>query len=198
MSFPKRVNLQAPVMSDGKPLVIVGSKNPVKLECTNDAFAAAFHIEFLVNGVNAASLVPDQPVGDGETLLGAINRATNSKKAFPEADYWVGIEGGIGRDEFGMTAFAWIYIEDKFGQTGKAKTGCFYLPNGIVKLIDSGLELGMADDQFFAKENSKQSGGSVGILTHGVINRKEYYTQAIILALISFLNKGCIEGFLKK
>jgi hypothetical protein len=36
------------------------------------------------------------------------------------------------------------------------------------------------------------------ILNYGVINRKEYYTQAIILALISFLNKGCIEGFFEK
>jgi inosine/xanthosine triphosphatase len=190
MSFPKRVNLQTTTHTPEKLLVIVGSKNPVKLDCTNDAFSAAFSREFLVDGVHAASLVSDQPVGDGETLLGAINRVTNSKKAFPEADFWIGIEGGIGRDEFGMNAFAWIYIEDKAGQSGKAKTGSFYLPNGIAKLIDSGLELGAADDQFFDKKNSKQSGGSVGILTHGVINRKEYYTQAIILALIPFLNKG--------
>lgn len=190
MSFPKRVNHQDTAVPTSKSLVIVGSKNPVKLACTEDAFSAAFSTEFLVNGVNAASLVSDQPVGDGETLLGAINRATNSRIAFPEADYWVGIEGGVGRDEFGMTAFAWIYVLDRSGLSGKAKTGCFYLPQGIVDLMDQGMELGAADDQFFAKENSKQSGGSVGLLTHGIINRKEYYTQAIILALIPFLNKG--------
>lgn len=190
MSFPKRINHQNICPPSIKSLVIVGSKNPVKLSCTEDAFSAAFFKEFLVNGVNAASLISDQPMGDEETLRGAINRSKNSQMAFPEADYWVGIEGGIGRDDFGMSAFAWIYVEDKSGLCGKAKTGCFYLPQGISDLIAQGMELGAADDQFFAKENSKQSGGSVGILTHGVVNRKEYYTQAIILALIPFLNKG--------
>ena len=51
------------------------------------------------------------------------------------------------------------------------------------------MELGAADDQFFAQENSKQGGGSVGILTHGAITRQTYYNQAIILALIPFLNE---------
>ncbi len=192
MNFPKRINFQA-VTSSEKSLVIVGSKNPVKLDCTRDAFSMAFSKEFLVNGVSAASLVSDQPVGDAETFLGAINRVTNAKMAFPEADYWIGIEGGVSMDEFGMNAFAWIYIEDKSGLTGKAKTGIFYLPNRIAKLINSGLELGHADDQFFARDNSKQNGGSVGILTLGAVDRKAYYTQAIILALIPFLNKNLFE-----
>lgn len=190
MNFPKRVNFQTSSPSSDKSLVIVGSKNPVKLDCTNEAFSQAFATEFLVNGVNAASQVSEQPIGDAETLLGAINRVKNAKMAFPEADYWIGIEGGIANDEFGMNAFAWIYIEDKSGLSGKAKTGTFYLPKGIAQLINSGMELGHADDQFFAKENSKQQGGSVGILTHGVVDRKAYYTQAIILALIPFLNKN--------
>ncbi len=190
MNFPKRVNFQSSAASTDKSLIIVGSKNPVKLDCTNEAFSLAFSTEFLVNGVNAASQVSEQPIGDAETLLGAINRVKNAKMAFPEADYWIGIEGGIENDEFGMNAFAWIYIENKSGLSGKAKTGTFYLPKGITNLINSGMELGHADDQFFAKENSKQQGGSVGILTHGVVDRKAYYTQAIILALIPFLNKN--------
>lgn len=193
MSFPKRVNLQTVISSD-KSLVIVGSKNPVKLECTGEAFSTAFSMEFLVNGVSASSQVSDQPIGDAETFLGAVSRVTNSKMAFPEADYWIGIEGGVANDEFGMNAFAWIYIEDKSGLTGKAKTGTFYLPKGIEKLVNSGLELGKADDQFFDRENSKQQGGSVGILTHGVVDRKAYYTQAIILALIPFLNRDLYRG----
>ncbi len=184
MNFPKRENFQA----SEKLLVIVGSKNPVKIACTESAFTEAFAKGFVVNGITAASQVSDQPKGDEETYLGARNRVINAKKSFPEADYWVGIEGGIGEDVRGMYAFAWIFVENKSGLQGKSKTGTFYLPEAIATLIHSGMELGAADDQFFAKENSKQNGGSVGILTHGAITRQTYYNQAIILALIPFLN----------
>ena len=185
MNFPKRENFQP----SEKPLVIVGSKNPVKVACTDSAFTEAFNQGFIVNGINASSQVSDQPKGDSETYLGARNRVINSKKTFPEADYWVGIEGGIDEDERGMSAFAWIYVEDKAGKHGKAKTGTFYLPEAIINLIHAGMELGAADDQLFSQENSKQSGGSVGILTHGLITRQTYYSQSIILALIPFMNK---------
>jgi inosine/xanthosine triphosphatase len=185
MNFPKRQNYQ----TTEKLLIIVGSKNPVKIACTESAFTELFKQPFLVNGINASSLVSDQPKGDKETFEGAKNRAINSKSSFPEADYWVGIEGGIAEDELGMNAFAWIYVENKAGLNGKAKTGTFYIPEGVAKLVRSGMELGHADDQFFAQENSKQEGGSVGILTHGVLNRTAYYHHAIILSLIPFLNE---------
>ena len=185
MNFPKRENFQA----SQRPLIIVGSKNPVKVACTESAFTEAFLKGFVVNGIHAASQVSNQPRGDDETYLGARNRVMNAKSSFPEADYWVGIEGGIAEDERGMYAFAWIFIEDKSGLNGKSKTGTFYLPEGIAKLIHSGMELGEADDEFFKQENSKQNGGSVGILTHGTLTRQGYYNQAIILALIPFLNK---------
>lgn len=185
MNFPKRQNFQ----SSEKSLIIVGSKNPVKIECTESAFTEAFNQGFLVDGVNISSNVPDQPVGDEETFMGAHNRVLNARSTFPEADYWVGIEGGVDEDQRGMFAFAWIYIEDKHGRSGQAKTGTFYLPESVAKLVKGGMELGKADDLVFSTENSKQEGGSVGLLTKGVVDRKSYYNQAIILALIPFLNK---------
>lgn len=186
MNFKRRENFQP---SD-KLLVLVGSKNPVKISCTEDAFTRAFNKSFLVEGINASSGVPEQPVGNRETLLGAKNRAFNSREIFPEANYWVGIEGGVDEDEKGMFAFAWIFILDKMGKTSQSKTGTFYIPSAVATLVSDGMELGMADDLVFNKDNSKQQGGSVGILTHGVVDRNEYYRQAIILALIPFLNEN--------
>ena len=185
MQFKRRENFSP----SEKQLVLVGSKNPVKISCTEDGFVQSFNRSFLVEGINAHSGVSDQPVGDQETLLGAKNRAIHSSEVFPEANFWVGIEGGVDRDDYGMYAFAWIYILSKNGVVGQAKTGTFYLPKEVARLVDEGMELGKADDQVFEKENSKQQGGSVGILTHGVVNRGEYYRQAIILALIPFLNE---------
>ncbi|MEQ8358977.1 MAG: inosine/xanthosine triphosphatase [Cytophagales bacterium] len=169
--------------------ILVGSKNPVKINSVKQAFSKAFStVMFEVEGVNSESGVPDQPVGDSETFHGAVNRAEYIFKKHPNADYWVGIEGGIEIDEEDdMEAYAWVYIKS-LKLKGKAKTANFYIPKEVSKLVREGHELGHADDMVFGKSNSKQSSGSVGILTNGLLNRTEYYEQAVLLALIPFLN----------
>ena len=170
--------------------IIVGSKNPVKVGCTREAFTQAFGNVGLVEGVDALSNIQAQPRSEEETLLGAKNRATHAKSLIPEADYWVGIEGGVDEDTQGMYAFAWIYVLHRSGKSSQSKTGTFYLPPRVVALIQDGMELGHADDLVFQAQNSKQQGGSVGLLTHGLITRERYYQQAMVLALIPFLNES--------
>ena len=78
--------------------VIVASKNPVKINCAEIGFSQMFPDEmFEVEGLATSSGVSDQPVTNEETLTGAKNRASNAKEEIKEADFWVGIEGGIER-----------------------------------------------------------------------------------------------------
>lgn len=186
MAFPKRKNLH---QQTRQKLVIVGSKNPVKIQSTEDAFQAVFEGQFIVQGLGVDARVSAQPIGDVDTYTGAYNRAYASKSAFPEADFWVGIEGGV--DEVGeqMVAFAWVVILNGSQTIGKAKTSTFFLPEAISEHLRKGKELGEASDLVFDKENSKQAGGAVGILTKGLIPRKEYYQQAVILSLLPFMNE---------
>ena len=168
--------------------VIVASKNPVKINCTESAFKKAFSEAIDIEGISVPSDVSDQPMTDAETLLGAKNRALNARNAEPNADYWIGIEGGIHQNPQGeMHAFAWVYIKS-FNQEGKAKTASFELPKKIAELVNQGVELGIADDMVFDRSNSKQKNGAVGILTNDLIDRANYYEPAVILALIPFLN----------
>ncbi|OGD08297.1 inositol monophosphatase [Candidatus Amesbacteria bacterium RIFOXYB1_FULL_44_23] len=169
--------------------VIVASTNPVKIKTTEIGFAKMFPNEtFKMEGVSAKSGVSDQPMSDEETLLGATNRANNVSMVAPEADYWVGIEGGLSEINGEMEAFAWIVIKSKDGLIGKGKTGSFFLPRKMVELVKTGKELGEADDIVFNKVNSKQANGTVGNLTNDVITRTTYYEPAVILALIPFNN----------
>jgi inosine/xanthosine triphosphatase len=177
--------------------VIVGSKNPVKIGCTREAFSQAFGQVDVVEGVDALSSIPAQPRSEEETLLGAKNRASHAKTLIPEANYWVGIEGGVDEDSQGMYAFAWIYILHCSGKSSQSKTGTFYLPPQVVALIREGMELGHADDLVFQAQNSKQQGGSVGLLTQGLVTRESYYLQAMVLALIPFLNDSLYPAGLK-
>lgn len=174
---------------DKRKQVIVATKNPVKIQAVKSAFERMFpDMLFEFTGKPAPSGVSDQPMTDGETLLGAKNRAAYCQSNFRYCDYWVGVEGGIeiARDE--MSAFAWIVILSPHLQS-KAKSASFFLPEKIRKLVESGIELGEADDIVFGQSNSKQKSGAVGLLTGDIIDRKGLYEEAVVLALIPFKNE---------
>ncbi len=126
MAFPKRKNFQD---QENQHLVIIGSKNPEKLQSTDVAFQLIFGNRPIVQSINVDSGVGTQPFGDDETYTGAYNRAFNAKNAYPEADFWVGIEGGVEVIKEGMASFAWVFIVDKHGNQGKAKTATFFSPH---------------------------------------------------------------------
>ena len=130
--------------------VIVGSTNPVKLTAVQAGFGAIFPQErFNFRGIDVLSSVSAQPQSDAETLQGARQRAANAQEQVPEADFWVGIEGGVDTlpgESDNLLTFAWVVVHSA-GQAGCARTGAFVLPAGVAELVHSGLELGEADDQ---------------------------------------------------
>ncbi|NME71570.1 inosine/xanthosine triphosphatase [Flammeovirga aprica] len=170
--------------------VVVASKNPVKINAALAGMQKILpNVQFDVTGCDVPSGVSDQPMTTQETWEGALNRANNAKESEPEADFWVGMEGGIDKDEEGkMFAFAWMCVLDNNGNMGKGQTGVFYLPPKVQQLVEEGVELGHANDQVFNEVGSKQKGGAVGSLTFGALGRTEYYVQAMVLAMIPLVN----------
>lgn len=170
--------------------IVIASKNPVKINATLSGFQKMFPNEqFEIEGVSVPSGVSEQPKNDSETFSGAWNRADNACKERQDADFCVGIEGGIEEKSSDTEAFAWVVIKAKDSRFGKGRTGTFFLPPQIAELIKQGKELGEADDVVFGRTNSKQENGAVGILTDNVVDRTKYYTEAVVLALIPFKNK---------
>ena len=168
--------------------VIVGSNNPVKLETTKEAFTLSFpDTEFEFITFSAPSLVSDQPIGQTETRQGATNRALACQVEYPEADFCVGLEGGLEKIDQGYWVSAWMCILSKSNVKSFGRTGSFLLPTKISELIDQGEELGIATDIVFNKTNSKHQGGAVAALTNDVITRKDFYRDALIFALIPFV-----------
>ena len=171
-------------------IIHVASTNPVKVNAAADGFKAIFPSEeFIVNGFKLFHGVNSQPMSDAETRQGAETRVRLCRDTYPDADFWVGIEGGVERDDEELLAFAWVVILGG-ERMGSARTCAFHLPPEVTRLVLEGCELGEADDLVFNRQNSKQESGAAGILTNDVIDRKKYYEQAVILALIPFINPG--------
>ncbi len=146
---------------------------------------------FVFLAAEVGSNVSSQPMDDQETLTGARNRAYHARQACPQADYWVGLEGGLSPldgEEENLAAFSWIYILGR-SRAGFGRSASYILPKKIADLIHQGMEQGEADDLVFGQENSKHTSGGVGLLTNDLITRAELYAMAVKLALIPFIQQ---------
>lgn len=174
--------------------VIIGSNNPVKLTSAAQAFEQTFPEDvFSFVPHTAPSGVSDQPIGIEETKQGATNRALFCKEAFKEADFWLGLEGGIEIIEEKYYVSAWMCVIGRGGQIGYGRTGAFALPALITERIKNGEELGAACDTVFLETNSGYKGGAVSILTGGKISRADFYVPAMLFALIPFSKPELFE-----
>jgi len=165
--------------------IVISSHNPVKMAASKAAFVAVFpgaNMEFIP--LEVASGVSEQPGSDAESRQGASNRANNARRLQPDADFWVGLEGGLEWIEGEPLASAWMVVIDAFGRLGQARTTTLPLPPAVKELLLQGMELGDANDRVFATLHSKQAGGAFGLLTDGRMTREIVYTQALILALL--------------
>lgn len=170
--------------------VVVTSHNPVKIAAAREAFLTQFPTrEIQLIPLAVESGVPDQPMSDEETRQGARNRVANARLKNPDADYWVGLEGGLDFFDGRLMAFAWMVIAAGNDQISETRSVTLPLPPEVQALVSEGLELGEANDRVFSTLNSKQGGGAFGLLTDGLMTREGIYTQTLILALIPFVHE---------
>jgi len=170
--------------------IVVASCNPVKIDAVRQAFSSQFPSATLeLTGINVESGVSEQPDSDQETRQGARNRVEEARQVRPDAKFWVGLEGGIESLDDQLMAFAWMVIRGRNGKIGEARSVTLPLPPAVKELVDSGLELGEANDRVFSTVNSKHQGGAFGLLTDGRYTREFIYSQTLIIALIPFVNE---------
>ncbi len=165
--------------------VVVGSKNPVKIQAAQQAFEINFdNCDINIEAVAAPSGVSDQPMNEEETRKGAFNRVSELIDT-TDADFFIAYEGGVDVFEDGPKTFAVVCISNgdtfRFGQTATLP-----LPISIYHELLQGNELGDAMDKLFQTQNIKQRGGAIGQLTKGKETRASIYTSATLLALAPF------------
>ncbi len=170
--------------------VLVGSRNPVKVNAAKKAFSRFFD-DVEVEGISVDSGVSDMPLTRAETKKGAISRANKCK--VKEADFYLGIEGGVDEDEHGMFLFGVVAIIDKEDHLSLAGSEGFLLPEKIAARIRKGEELGPVMDSFTGMSNVKQNAGAIGFFTKNHITRTSSFEHSIILALVKFINKEIYE-----
>ncbi|MFZ0548164.1 MAG: inosine/xanthosine triphosphatase [Candidatus Promineifilaceae bacterium] len=165
--------------------VAVGSRNPVKIAAVQATFEKIWP-DVAVVAAAVPSGVSNMPMRDADCLTGARNRAGAARERL-DADFGVGLEGGVHPDPTGLLLVGWVVVVDRNGREGVGGTARLPLPEAIAEQVRNGRELGPLMDELLGEENVKQKGGAVGALTAGLVPRSETFAVAVAYALAPFV-----------
>ena len=172
--------------------VVVGSTNPVKIAAVT-AVLERTGSRARVRGLAVPSGVRDQPEGDAETIRGATQRATTALQ-LSDADFAIGIEGGVVDEAGSMRTCAWAAVVARDGRVGVGGSLAMSLPDRVAALVRGGMELGHAMDRVSGGRDTKRGAGAVGILTAGLVDRQRAYEALVTYALAQFLAPAYFDG----
>ena len=162
--------------------VAIGSTNPVKVNAVERVVPDAESVAVAVE-----SGVPEQPWGREETVEGAHNRADAALVA-TDADYGVGIEGGVAEREVpaGLWLVMWAAVTD--GETTHFGAGpSIRLPEPVAQRLRDGEELGPVLDDELGREELGRQEGAIGVYTAGRVGRTDALVDAVAGAFGPFL-----------
>lgn len=182
--------LKSDIMIPMKPTkVLIGSENSVKIESARQSFSRFFN-PLEIHGLSVDSGISAQPFNQ-DTFVGAKNRAEHAKRINDEqhlnANFFVGIEGGVLQLHNRWFQFTVIYILDQQCRESVGTTGLYELPNWIVEKLLAGIELGHIIDELTGDFNTREKQSASVFFTKGAVDRLQNYTQAVTFALIPFL-----------
>jgi inosine/xanthosine triphosphatase len=185
-------------------LIILGSKNPTKMQATEIVFKKFFpNMDVKVVGLNVDSNVSTQPIQIENVINGAINRARNSKKFVDshKSDYlelpsfYCGIEAGlvsIPNTITGYLDYQFCAIIDNKDHLSIGSGSGWEYPSKVVKsvLADPSLEIGTIMGKISGDPNIKYKGGAIGFYSKGLLSRALITQECIQMALIPHLNQS--------
>lgn len=170
--------------------VLIGSKNPGKIEGATEALKNYFN-DFEIEGISVSSEVGEEPLNH-EIYEGAKNRVNNlmnyAKENKIDAKYFLGIESGITNLLGKWVIINIAVIKDKSGYESWGTSPAFPVPDKYVDEILS-TDLGKVMDNIFEQNDLRSGKGGISFLTNGVISRIDMTKDAFVMALTGHINE---------
>jgi inosine/xanthosine triphosphatase len=174
-------------------LIIVGSRNPVKIKAARNVFRKLLGNKIEVYGVEVAVPLSNQPIGMEETVNGAVERARFAINSNGKADFGVGIEAGLVEVPRTMSGFMnqqFTAIIDREGAVTIGGSSAFEFPKIIVnEVLSSKIEVEQVMERVTGIGRIGEKRGAIGFLSHGKLNRVKLIEQSVFMAMIPRINK---------
>lgn len=155
--------------------IAIGSKNPAKIQAISEVFSTDS-----VSSVDVASQVSAQPLSDEETRRGAMNRAIQCVQS-DASDMGIGLEGGVMYMEGQLYLCNWGALAIKDKEIITASGARIALPDEFDHELKRGMELGDLMDVYVERKDVRKNDGAIGVLTNGLIKRKEMFVHVVRL-----------------
>lgn len=166
--------------------IVLGSGNPAKL------LSSQYVVDRLFSGVKVeAIIVPTgvsaQPMSDEETIEGAVFRARHAREQ-TDADYGIGMEGGMNKIGEKWFECGWIAVVDRAGNVSLGSSARFEVPAAIIEQVRAGKELGEVMIACTGIPEINKSRGAMGLLTNGHVPRADSYAHGLFFAFGPFVS----------
>lgn len=160
---------------------MIGSVNVAKVTAANDVISHYFP-HSTISSVEVGSGVSNQPYGDEETRLGAINRALRAAGKNGET-IGIGLEGGVRLIDEQMYLCNWGALVLPNGKRFTAGGAQIPLPQEIAVRVAAGNELGHVVDTYFELSGIRSKEGAIGMFTAGAVNRNDLFKHIMQLLI---------------
>lgn len=167
---------------------IIGSKNTAKVNAAKRIVSLHFP-QAMIEAEDVESGVSEQPFGDEETRLGALNRAIHAA-SMKEGAIGIGLEGGVRTLDGQVYLCNWGALILPDGTKFTAGGAQIPLPPPIAEEMLNGKELGPVVDDYFKMNGIRQKEGAIGMFTSQAVKRDELFEH--ILQLLIGQYKYCL------
>lgn len=180
--------------------IFIGSTNPVKINAVVSAASETWPtVE--VKGFDVPSGIPEQPIGDDQTRMGAHNRALRAlERGLQELKQreqvlGIGLEGGVIMMGDEMWSTVWAVVVDQTGATFASNGARFPVPPIVAERIKAGEEMGPIVEHVVKQADVRKKQGMIGIITKGFVDRTEEYSVIAKMALGLWYGQDWLTDF---
>lgn len=175
--------------------IAVGSGNRVKVQAVLEESVRILGLPADVKGIEVPTGVPEQP-RDAETLTGARNRARAALKAWPEADYGIGIEAGLVKfpGEASYVEAQACAVLDSSGWETHGWGPAFHYPPWVTERALRGEMVSSILGPVAKDPSLGTTTGAIGYLSEGRLQRTGLTQMAVLMAFLPRFRRDLYLG----
>jgi non-canonical (house-cleaning) NTP pyrophosphatase len=169
--------------------IVLSSTNDAKRKAALQAIFETFGAGNVLRTITAPSGVRATPLSHEECLLGATNRVDFIRSAYPDADYYIGAEGGLNMVGGKWFIGGWVAVENKQKVRHLGSSAWVEMPTFLTESIDADVPLSeVIKPEHFPPDlfQRRETLGTNGLITQGAYSRVNEFYDALRVSLALF------------